>query len=288
MNNKIILTISILALILSGAGLVRSSTSTQSTPVVQSPLALTTLEEIKQNKKMTVCYGASNPTSYKDSATGEVKGHDIDILKEMFGSLNVKTEYLEQSFGNFAAALDSNKCNVAVSYLILPERAANLSYSNPVFYIGLGGLTKSEGGKTFNSVAEIDQPGIRVATALGEAGDVWAKKNLKKATVNAIDVGNNDTSRFMLEVSSGRADIAIADSNAVGLYAKSHSDTVDAFAGKSFNVSAVGYAFKSSPQNQTLKDFVNTSLSSMEQSGRVTEIMDGYKAQFLRERKQFR
>jgi cyclohexadienyl dehydratase len=284
LNSQVAIIISILAIAFSSFPFFQKSVAPAPLLTVENT---NTLEQIKKTKNLTVCYGQSNPTSYKDASTGIVKGHDIEILKEIFAPINPKTEYLEQSFGNFAAALDSNKCQVAVSYVINPERASGILFSNPVFSIGLSGLTK-KGAKTFSSLSEIDQPGVRVVTSMGEAGDNWAKKNLKNATVTPISSDNNDQTRFLLEIEAGRADIAIADSNTIANFAKTHPETVDSFVGKSFGVTSVAFAFKNGSISYDLKYFVDASMDALEQEGKIKQILDSYSTNWLRLKREYK
>ncbi len=76
-------------------------------------------------------------------------------------------------------------------------------------YMGHSVAVRKEDLAKFKSLADIDKPGIVVATVLGSSGYEYSKEHLKHATIRGLDTG--DLSQGALEVLAGRADAALQD-----------------------------------------------------------------------------
>ncbi len=142
-----------------------------------------------------------------------------------------------------------------------------------------------KGDTQFHTPADIDKAEVKIVTATGEAGDIFAKANIKNAKVTSIDVESSDLSRFLLDVTSGRADIGIADANTIRLFAAAHPETLDLFASKPFDLSPDAYPVRSG--ETSLLDFVNNSLLTMQVNGEWDALLKKYDAHWLQEAKQY-
>ncbi len=234
------------------------------------------LAEIQKTKIMNVCVAEWPPFSIKDAKTGKYSGVDIDALEAIAKSLGANVSYHDTTFGNSPAAVQSGTCDVATSLYVTPNRAAAVNFTRPILFGGDTALVK-KGDTRFKTVADLDQSGIKVATATGESGDIYAKANFTKATIVAIDVDSSDQTRFLLEVTSGRADVGIADYNTIANFAKAHPETAVLFQDKPFNLSADAYGVRYGDTN--FLDFLNSSLLTMQTNGTWDQIEKKYSAQ---------
>lgn len=234
---------------------------------------------------MKVCYAVWPPAIIKDAASGKLSGHDIDAMEQMASNLDAKIEYHETTFGDMVAAIQSGQCDIGTSLFLNGKRSGAVAFSNPILYSGLSGLVR-KGDTRFKSIDDINKPGVKVATANGEAGDIYAKANLTNATVVPIDVESSDLSRFLLEVTSGRADIGIADANTIRLFAGQHPETEDAFASAPFDASPDAFPMRLGDANWT--SFVNNSLLAMQVNGQWASFEKKYNAHWLHEVKEYK
>jgi len=233
------------------------------------------LAEIQKSKQMKVCVAEWPPFSQKDAATGKYSGVDIDAMDTMAKALGAEAVYVDTTFGNMPAAIQSGTCDIGTSLYVTPSRSAAVGFTRPILYGGDTALVK-KGEARFKTIADLDQTGIKVATATGESGDIYAKSNFTKATIVPIDVDAADQSRFMLEVTSGRADIAIADYNTIANFAKEHPETEVIFTEKPFNLSPDAYAVRHGDNN--LLNFMNNSILTMQVNGIWNSIEKKYGA----------
>lgn len=233
------------------------------------------LAAIQQSKVMKVCVAEWPPFSQKDPNTGEYSGVDIDAMNLMAQALGAKASYIDTTFGNMPAAIQSGTCDIGTSLYVTPSRAAAIDFARPVLYGGDTALVR-KGDTRFKTIADLNKTGVKIATATGESGDIYAKLNLTKATIDSIDVDSSDQSRFLLEVTSGRADIGIADYNTIANFAKAHPETEVIFGDSPFNLSPDAYGVRHGDTN--LLNFMNNTILTMQVNGTWSTIESKYGA----------
>lgn len=265
-NNQIIAVLSVIAIVLSGVALSKSNNS-------GAAQASDSLAKMQQTKKMKVCVAEWSPQSIKDPNTGKYSGVDIDILESIASEIGVTPEYHDTTFGNMPAAVQSGICDIGTSLYVKPSRAAVVNFTNPILFGGDSALVR-KGDTRFMTIQDVNKPGIKVAVANGESGHIYAKNHFDKATIVPIDVASSDLSRFLLEVSSGRADIAISDSKTITNFAEQHADTQAIFVEKPFNLNPDGFVVRHDDDN--LLDFLNQSLLTLRANNKINELFDKY------------
>jgi len=233
------------------------------------------LSAIQQTKVMKVCVAEWPPFSQKDPKTSEYSGVDIDAMGQIAKALGAQVEYVDTTFGNMPAAIQSGTCDIGTSLYVTPSRAAAIDFTRPVLYGGDTALVR-KGDTRFKTIDDLNKPGVKIATAMGESGDIYAKSNLTKATLDSIDVDSSDQSRFLLEVASGRADIGIADYNTIANFAKAHPETEVIFSDNPFNLSPDAYGMRHGDTN--LLNFINNTLLTMQVNGTWSTIENKYGA----------
>lgn len=265
--NNVSITLTVVALVIAIFAISRPGTNSSADE--------STLNKVISTKQMDVCVAEWPPFSIKDAVTGEYSGVDIEALAVAAEALGATSVYHDTTFGNMPAAIQSGLCDVGTSLYVTPTRLAAVSFTNPVLYGGNTALVK-KGEARFKTLADIDKPGVVVATATGESGDIYAKANFKQATVQSIDVESSDQSRFMLEVTSGRADMAIADYNTIANFANEHPETEVLFQDEPFNLSPDAYVVRYG-DNDWLS-FLNGTLLTEKANGTWDSIMAKYEA----------
>ncbi|NOX71748.1 MAG: amino acid ABC transporter substrate-binding protein [Candidatus Micrarchaeota archaeon] len=240
---------------------------------------------MKQTERIDVCYVVYPPTVMKDPSTGKLNGHMIDTLEAILKPINVKPVYHEQAWGTAVLGLKSGICDIVASaFFIKIPRAYSVAFTKPLFYVGDAALVRKNDNR-FSSIWDADKKGVVVAVANGESGHEFVKENFKKADIRAIDVEGGDLSRVYLEVSSGRADIAITDAWNIKLYSEKHDDVKPLFIEKPFNMNPVAWAVR---QDETeFMRFIENSLNALEANGKLKEFEKRYDAHWLHETKTY-
>ena len=215
------------------------------------------------------------PVTNKDPRTNEWSGFWIDGPKLMFEAAGLKVEYVETKWATFPSGLQSDQFDVFVGGAFnTPRRAAAVSFSRPVMFMGHSVTIRKEDAGKFKSLSDIDKPGVTIATVLGTSGHEYMRQNFKNATIKALDTG--DLTQDSLEVLAGRADAALQDAFKVAqVVGRNKEKLVDLFAEKPFYMLPVAYVV--SKNNQELLTFVNNLLDWMDTNEKWNELSAKYK-----------
>src|SRR5215204_1301809 len=174
-----------------------------------------TLQEILSSKKIRLGTVPYPPMTQIDSRTGKLSGIWADGPKFLFEQLGLEVEFVETKWATFASGLQSNQFDVFVGgSFATPRRAAAVDFSRPVMFMGHSIAVRKEDAAKFKTMADIDKPGVVIATVLGSSGHEYTREHFKQATIRALDTG--DLSQGALEVLAGRADAALQDSFKIG------------------------------------------------------------------------
>lgn len=236
-----------------------------------------TLQEILSSKKIRLGTVPYPPMTQLDSRTGKYSGLWVDGPKFMFEQLGLEVELVETKWATFPSALQSNQFDVFVGgSFATPKRAAAVEFSRPVMFMGHSVTIRKEDAGKFKSMADLDKPGVTIATVLGTSGHEYMKQNFKHATIKALDTG--DLTQDSLEVLAGRADAALQDAFKVAQVVGRHPDKlVDLFGERPFYLLPIAYAVSSG--NRDLLQLINTTLEWMESTGKWQELAKPYQAQ---------
>jgi ABC-type amino acid transport substrate-binding protein len=248
-----------------------------------------TLTKIRQTNVIQACTVVSPPFSIKDAETGERSGYMIDLLKLVAQKMEVQVIWNESTWGNAVADLQSHRCDVVAAELFANiPRAKAVAFTKPsLFYMGNGAIVRKD-DKRFDDIQtiyDLDKPDITVVVATGEAGDIFVRENFKQAQVRKIDVESSDLTRFALDVSSGRADVAIAGGDVVDLYIKSHPEVKNIFAENPFGLNPIGWAVRQ--DDYRWKDFLETAIQFLDTQGDMLRLKNNYNLQLLEQVKEY-
>jgi ABC-type amino acid transport substrate-binding protein len=234
-----------------------------------------TLKDILASKKIRLGTIPYPPMTEMDPKTGKYSGLWVDGPKFMFEQLGLEVELVETKWATFASGLQSDQFDVFIGgAFATPKRAAAVEFTRPVMYMGHSVTIRKEDAGKFKTMADLDKPGITIATVLGTSGHEYLKQNFKLATIKALDTG--DLTQDSLEVLAGRADAALEDAFKVAQVVAMHPDKlIDLYGDRPFNLLAIAYALKSG--NQDLLQFINTGLEWMDSTGKWQELAIPYK-----------
>ncbi len=250
-----------------------------------------TLARIQKTGSVDVCVIVSPPQVIKDATTGEYSGYMFDAMKAIVDRIGgADMRVTETTYGTGVADLQSRRCDIVVAdYFANIPRAATVAFTTPaLFFMGQSGIIRRNDPRFTNvkDIMDFDRPNITVAVATGDTGDVFVKENFTQAQIRRIDVEAADLTRFALEVSAGRADVAISDVNTIALFAKAHPEVTDLFATRPFGLNPVGWAVRQS--DTAWLHFLETSLQFLETQGILKQLEQKYNAHWLQPVREYR
>jgi ABC-type amino acid transport substrate-binding protein len=230
------------------------------------------MDRILSEKKIKIGYIPSPPGTTKDPKTGEVGGFYVDAAKLIFKMVNVEPVFVETTWANFVAGLQSGQFDLSLAgtFATVP-RAAAVEFTKPISYLGYSAIIKKDDTR-FHSLAELNQEGIKIAVVQGGASVEYAKENFPKAQLVALATGN--LLAPFVEVTAGRADVGIEDAWQARRYAKEHPEVTDLFADRPYNVLPIAWSVRRG--NQDLLNFMNTAIDWLMINDRFQKLAASY------------
>ncbi|MCP2165225.1 transporter substrate-binding domain-containing protein [Goodfellowiella coeruleoviolacea] len=197
-------------LVLFGAGLASASWARAGTGQQDSAGRGTAsmLDAVLRRGEVRVCStGDYRPFTYLDPATGAWSGIDVDMARDMAGRLGVRLTLVRTTWGTLLTDL-GRRCDLAMGGVsVTLERAAKAFFSDPYLTDGKTPITRCADADRFQTLEQIDRPGVRVVVNPGGTNEQFARQHLHQATI----VAHPDNNTIFDEIIAGRADLMITD-----------------------------------------------------------------------------
>ncbi|VWB24282.1 extracellular solute-binding protein [Burkholderia aenigmatica] len=169
------------------------------------------------------------PYVMRDPKTGAYSGFFSDLCRD-FGQnvLKVKVEFVDTSWDNIVAGLQSDKWDLSLALNDTPEREKAIAFSAPATDYNVSFVYNKNNPKItkpLRSLADIDKPNVTIAVMSGTSQDKAISAELKQARIMRLP-GNDET---RLSLISKRADL-LADANITNmLLTEAHPDWAASF-----------------------------------------------------------
>jgi cyclohexadienyl dehydratase len=166
------------------------------------------LDEIVKSSKLRVC----TPGDYKPFSLqrpdGSYEGLDIDLVQASAKALGVEVEMVKTAWPALMKDF-VEKCDVAVGGISVSlDRQKTAFFTAPYMVNGKAPITKCENVGKFQTVADIDKPGVTVIENPGGSNERFARANFKQAKIVIF----NDNTTIFDEILKGNADVMISES----------------------------------------------------------------------------
>lgn len=136
------------------------------------------------------------------------EGIDIDLVAGLTGALGVKPQWVKTSWSNLMADMTGGKCDMAVGGIsVTTERQKRAFFSTAYMVNGKTPLVRCADVAKYQSVADIDKPGVKVIFNPGGSNERFARASFKQASLTQH--GENLT--IFDEVLAGRADVFVTE-----------------------------------------------------------------------------
>jgi len=166
------------------------------------------LDAVQKSGALRVC----TPGDYKPfslaRADGGYEGLDVDLAQSMAKSLGVEAKFVKTSWPKL---MDDfiEKCDIAVGGIsVTLDRQKRAFFSDAYMVNGKAPITKCENVKRFQTVADIDKPGVTVIENPGGSKERFARANFKQAKIVIFE----DNTKIFDEILKGNADVMISES----------------------------------------------------------------------------
>ena len=207
------------------------------------------------------------PFTFFDKATSTFKGFDVDVAEALGKALGVKVEYVRTAWPQLSADFDTGRFDMAMGGIsITPERQARGLFSTPVMREGKTPIARCADRSKFETLAEIDRPGVRVIVNPGGTNERFARAHLKNAEIKVY--GDNVT--IFDEIAKGDADLMMTDASETRYQQKLHPGVLCAVhPDHPFDFAEKAYWLQ---RDEALKDFVDQWLHMSMEDGNFRKI----------------
>jgi cyclohexadienyl dehydratase len=166
------------------------------------------LDTVLKTGALRVC----TPGDYKPFALAKAdagyEGIDVDLVQAMARALGVEAKFVRTSWPKL---MDDfvEKCDLGVGGIsITLDRQKRAFFSDPYMVNGKAPITRCENVQKFQTIADIDRPGITVIENPGGSNERFARSNFKQAKIVIF----NDNTTIFDEILKGNADLMISES----------------------------------------------------------------------------
>ncbi|MEI2416380.1 transporter substrate-binding domain-containing protein [Orrella sp. JC864] len=167
------------------------------------------IEQIQRRGELRIGYVPSPPGTAKDPRSGEVTGFYVDAARAIAEQMGVKPVFIETTWANFVAGLQSNQFDMSIAATFATvRRAMAVDFTRPLLYLGSVAVVGKD-DERFSSLADMNKPDVRIAVVQGTAAEDFVRRTLPNARLTSLG-GGNLTAGFM-EVAAGRADASFED-----------------------------------------------------------------------------
>lgn len=226
------------------------------------------LERINDAKTLRVGWAVWHPYVFRNPKNNKIEGISYELVNELGKAMNVKVEWVEDSWSTLPAGLQANKFEITNLMAITPPREKVVDFSSAVTQHGLSLIApQAEVAKT-KSWKEWDRPDVKIAVTLGANSDMFVTQQFKRAEIVRL----KSVPENVLALVSGRVHAHASTIDALKSIQKQHPNL--GIVPGSFGSSEVAFALPKG--DAKLQGRVNKFIAEAKRKGRVTELLKKY------------
>lgn len=211
------------------------------------------------------------PFTSVDKATQTYRGFDIDMAEALAKALGVKVEFVQTTWPNLMKDFEAGDFDIAMGGIsITLDRQKKGFFSTPVMRDGKTPIARCTDKDKYETIAEIDKPGVRVIVNPGGTNERFVRANIKNAK---LDVYNDNVTIFD-EIAKGDADLMMTDASETRYQQKLHPGVLCAVhPDKPFDFSEKAYLMQ---RDVALQEFVDQWLHIATDNGSFKKIYSAW------------
>ena len=216
--------------------------------------------------------GDYKPFSYRPTASAEFVGLDIELAGQLAKALGVKLELVPTSWPSLMKDLGDDRFDIAMGGVSISlERQKKALFSIPYLRDGKTPITRCENKDRFQTLAQIDQPGVRLIVNPGGTNERFARANIKQASITVYP----DNVTIFDQIVAGKADLMMTDAIETRLQQKLKPMLCALHPEAPFDFSEKAFLL---PRDLFWKDFVDQWLHQTLASGAFSPLLEKWLA----------
>lgn len=228
--------------------------------------AQSTIEKIQSEGVLRVGMADSVPMQYKDAASGEWRGYNVDLAHDLVEVLGVELEIVDATWATLIPGMTAGRWDIAlVDMFATPKRAVTVMFTDQYFQTRMVVMGNTGENKRLDSWEALDSEGRTIVVLAGTADEQVARDNFPNAAINPMVA--EGLAAPLLEVAAGRADAIVSSEINMRLYLAQNPDAPLEIVEPSRGIATQGYAYAIRPGDVHLLNFLNTWIRSNQATG---------------------
>ena len=180
-------------------------------------------DDIQQRKVLRVAMTLQFPPQfYRDPATREPAGYDVELLRMMAKDLGVELQIEDMDFTGQVPALLAGKVDLVANGLVnTPERAKTLMFTEP--YVPYELVLMVQKGKGIKAPADLNRSGRVISVLLGSVSHELARLSFPQAEIRPLERQDG----CMMEVASRNSDACLLEKFLAIPFARNNPQTIE-------------------------------------------------------------
>lgn len=152
--------------------------------------------------------GDYKPFSYLNPQTGQYEGHDIDAALKLGEDLGVEVRFVETTWKTLVQGILGGRYDIAMCGITRTlSRQKEVGLTAPYIQVGKSPLIRKADEGRFKTLADIDQPGVKIGVNPGGTNEKFVRANIKKAEIVVVPKNLDIPDK----VAAGEVDVMITD-----------------------------------------------------------------------------
>ncbi len=206
------------------------------------------------------------PFSYLNG--DKLSGVDIELANELAKSLNVKVEFVSTTWPSLMDDLMADKFDIGMSGITITEERKSIAmFSRPMHEGGKAAISRDGETDSFDTLAEINQPHVRVIFNPGGTNERFARENFN----NAILIENEENITVFRKIVSGDADVMVTDAIETIVQEKIHPELDAVNPNTPFSSSQKAYLIQ---KDEKFKNYLDQWIDTLKSTQELSNIIN--------------
>lgn len=226
------------------------------------------LSHVKESGTLRVGMAEHMPAQFRNPATGQWEGFNVDMAKHLAKVLNVKLDIVPSTWASLIPGLQAGKYDIVMSDVYAtPARALVVNFTH--VYMRQSNVLAIRKDEHINDWHELNDPKYTFAEISGTASAKSVHKYFPKAKERDL-VTDNEFAQ-MLELASGRANAVLYERMTVERFLQGNPNAgIEIVPDVEFDVQGASYAIR--PGDYHTLAFLNTWIDYLRRQGTLKEL----------------
>jgi cyclohexadienyl dehydratase len=211
--------------------------------------------------------GDFNPMTFRDPASNEFRGHQIDAANDLAKELGVKVQFVLTDWKTLINGIIADKYDIAMTGTSMSvARAKSAGFTIPWGKNAFFPLVHKKNAAKWKDWAQLNRPEVTAGYNLGTTMEQFVQANLPRATAKRVE----SPARDWQELLAGRVDFTVASLIEGAALTKQYPDLQLMFLDRPKN--SIPMAFVVPMDDQVWLNFVNNWIVIKKQNGYFAEL----------------